>query len=957
MSRKSDGLPTKSSYADRNRQAGLGGSPNLTSRVDAWDGQQLRSRRSFSPHHTLVETRRTKARDHRSNPVEKMEHEWHLIHDRVNQIRSRSPPARCAHRRPQIIERGLNKIPPNREMVLKYDFPEDIDYDDDGDTRLKHDCSYGDQMQISKRNYRERKLLTGSDHERLTKNSLATEDDTVREIVKSHPDPIFTSDYKKTSRGFSTLDTCRFADDRYQDVIAPGKLLMEGYYKNGEIYSHNSGDASYPLSPTSQFNDFGNKHLLKGNSGVSSGIMIRGEFSGNTRDVRMSREELYRKIYGEVSETLASNEYAERRRLDHRKNYEAGHIDMKCQRCDIYSSSKDECEDYNHSHIRITGSDDSDYISHDGLYEKMSSYDRAIHDYRDLPSIDVTDPTEGVNEAERPRRFLRNGGIQDFDIIRKGTIQEYVDTRTLDTSKQSGDYLEPRYTHVELAGMDELGGHRMSESQLAHDYERYANTRSMVERVMSSPEFIDDEEIQAPVGSPERIKANKRLTHSKAHKRKYRMDEETSRIKTRNVASMKLNMLSQIQSIDGCKREWIVRNSSGLHSRELSGRERDHYSEADQMINEIYHDKSSAKHSWTSYQGKLKSVPRNYIKSLGSLSAYSEEYTESESSKPNIQLHHVNRGSDTYKKQKVWKRNTNRNNMDVAAQDANLSEDLEGSVRCDPSEESEEFKHMLHIMFLNFSKKLNNNPAARKLYKEQGKAGSLFCVVCGRNSSKEFLDTERLVKHAYMSHKVGLRAQHLGLHKAICVLMGWNSVAAPDGVTWVPQLLPQAEALALKEDLILWPPVVIVHNISLSNNNHEEWNTISIEATGAFLRAKGFNRGRMTICLGIPGDQSVMLVKFLGTFSGFQEAERLHKYFADKNHGRTDFKQVISNIDKSSSIAKGGILEDQVEEYLLYGYMGISEDLDKVDFNTKKRCLVKSRKEIQDLADAPVRPE
>ncbi|GAB4835216.1 hypothetical protein Ancab_000125 [Ancistrocladus abbreviatus] len=260
-------------------------------------------------------------------------------------------------------------------------------------------------------------------------------------------------------------------------------------------------------------------------------------------------------------------------------------------------------------------------------------------------------------------------------------------------------------------------------------------------------------------------------------------------------------------------------------------------------------------------------------------------------------------------------------------QNAKLFEDLEGPFVHELAEESEGFKQMVHMVFLSFSKKLNENPFACKLYREQGEAGSLFCIVCGLKSSKEFLDTQRLV---------GLRADHLDLHRAICVLMGWNSVAAPDVVTWIPQVLPQAEAMAQKEDLILWPPVVIVHIISLSNNNHGEWNVISVEALGAFLSSKSFNQG---------------------TYSGLQEAERLHKYFFEKQQGRKEFEQVTSNIDENSSAMQKGTPADEGEESLLYCYRGISEDLDRVDFDSKKRCLVKSRKEIQGLADAPVKPE
>ena len=100
------------------------------------------------------------------------------------------------------------------------------------------------------------------------------------------------------------------------------------------------------------------------------------------------------------------------------------------------------------------------------------------------------------------------------------------------------------------------------------------------------------------------------------------------------------------------------------------------------------------------------------------------------------------------------------------------------------------------------------------------------------------MDTQRLVTHAYMSHKVRLRAQHLGLHKAICVLLGWNSVVAPDVQTWVPEVFPEAEARAQKEDLILWPPVIIIHDSSFEENYTDESKFITLEAAGDFLRGE-----------------------------------------------------------------------------------------------------------------------
>lgn len=106
------------------------------------------------------------------------------------------------------------------------------------------------------------------------------------------------------------------------------------------------------------------------------------------------------------------------------------------------------------------------------------------------------------------------------------------------------------------------------------------------------------------------------------------------------------------------------------------------------------------------------------------------------------------------------------------------------------------------------------------------------------SESKEFTDTQRLATHAFMSHKHGLRAQHLGLHRAICVLLGWNSVVAPDVVTWYPKTISNAEALAQKEDLIIWPPVIVIHNSSTSGHDSERQRGITVEALEDFLRGE-----------------------------------------------------------------------------------------------------------------------
>ncbi|KAJ7970551.1 putative Suppressor of gene silencing protein [Quillaja saponaria] len=218
---------------------------------------------------------------------------------------------------------------------------------------------------------------------------------------------------------------------------------------------------------------------------------------------------------------------------------------------------------------------------------------------------------------------------------------------------------------------------------------------------------------------------------------------------------------------------------------------------------------------------------------------------------------HFYRRSALHKQPKMQKQKYDDDEKNHSVNDES-SEDWANLAKFNPSEGSEEFNQLVHEAFLMYSKKVNVNRSVQRRYKEQGKACSLYCIVCGRSLSKEFMDTQRLVTHAFMSHKV----------------------------------LPDAEGLAQKEDLVLWPPLVVIHNISMSDNNPKNLKVVSMAIIETILRGNGLVQGRIKVCLGKPADQSVAMVKCLGTFSGLLDAERLHKYFCASHRGRVDFEQV-----------------------------------------------------------------
>lgn len=105
------------------------------------------------------------------------------------------------------------------------------------------------------------------------------------------------------------------------------------------------------------------------------------------------------------------------------------------------------------------------------------------------------------------------------------------------------------------------------------------------------------------------------------------------------------------------------------------------------------------------------------------------------------------------------------------------------------------------------------------------------------------------------------------------------------------------------------------------------------------------------VCRGRPANHSIMAVIFNSTLSGLEAAERLHNFYSKTKHGKSDFENIRSC---SSSCSKDeSKASEKKAEHVLYGYLGTAEDLDKLEYETKKRCLVKSKKEIWSIAMQP----
>ncbi|KAL5213147.1 hypothetical protein ABZP36_023994 [Zizania latifolia] len=283
------------------------------------------------------------------------------------------------------------------------------------------------------------------------------------------------------------------------------------------------------------------------------------------------------------------------------------------------------------------------------------------------------------------------------------------------------------------------------------------------------------------------------------------------------------------------------------------------------------------------------------------------------------------------------------NDPELNHEDVPKGEDL--SMQKDPPEGSEEFSKQVHQAFLKYTKLLNESPTVQKRYCEAPK-GSLSCCVCD-SFTRKFPDIDALISHAYDTCKVGLKTKHLGFHKALCVLMGWNWRVAPDTAK-AYHSMPDREVNAMRGDLMLWPPVVVIHNSSIASKaNATEAKIVSMEEVEGALTDIGVacEKAKIKICYGKPANQSVFLVKFLPTISGFQEAMIIHEHFSTKNRGKEEFQDIKGG--KGKKAAPVDVLEE-----LLYAHIAVAEDLGYLDDETKKRCVVRSKNDTEAKTDA-----
>ncbi|XP_077247756.1 uncharacterized protein LOC143887554 [Tasmannia lanceolata] len=261
--------------------------------------------------------------------------------------------------------------------------------------------------------------------------------------------------------------------------------------------------------------------------------------------------------------------------------------------------------------------------------------------------------------------------------------------------------------------------------------------------------------------------------------------------------------------------------------------------------------------------------------------------------------------------------------------------------------------------FLLYSKLINENAVQRKNYLENGKhGGPIRCLPCGKASmhikrqiyraAKDFTDLHRVIMHAYYFRNPDIRADHLGFHKALCVLMGWNYAKAPDNSKSY-QSLSAADGAKNREDLIIWPPIVVIHNTNFGRNKDGRMEGMGNTEMDNKLKELGFSGGKSESMHGEEGHLGTTIVKFASDQSGLNEAECLAEFFEKDNHGRRGWahaQALQSRKDYQNNPYLVKVDEKTGEKKrIFYGYLGTASDLHRIDFN-ELNVSIKSRREF-----------
>ena len=735
-------------------------------RSDALD-RSPRAQQSLSPNR-LDGSRRVAGASRRSSSTERRDYAWHVgggSGARSDRMRSRSPPFEQVQKRAQLDEGDIVK---HRDYVLpmelrrRYELSEHNDFKV-GEDSVKSKNAYGYQSsshRIGKDiEYSESRLSAGGGHGMLAQKSMAVEDGVARGSYRLPQDLGPASSYGEARGQISSssqgVGLRQFEHERlhYREPIAVDKLPIMDSYKDEEKPMFQSRDMAYPIGSASHSKDFASTSPLKDLKSSSSRI-LRNEFLDSYRDGMHlpPHSDGFSRSGGKLIDPIGFNAYGQSPLTDSVSGPEAGHRNLTYYQRAAYSPTRVEYEEYSYPKLRGTANDDRGYPS-DDLYRMMPSrapldYDNAKinYDRRDLSRPSLMHPVVNRvdDNTEDSYGNPRKGVILDHPTLQKQAVSDYLDrNRTSNASNQGEDYFDSGFNHAEFERRvsqdyenSHLGAsqdHQISHLRSDYGFGKDAGPKFLKERLHNPPVSIYDTDMHRHSLRMQRTKEELRLCEpsDRVRKRMYDVVEELGAHDSTKLMS-KWNARGELQDLFDSGEEWIDEDTSVLYLSDAVGFDHNQYRKSRRIHDRLEYRQDFVTDDRLSSQDSLAHRQRHSER----LYKYGGRYTRDHpkiGSLSSQDLHHFDRRSGLHKQPKVWKRNDDYQE-DVHEDYDDPSEDWADPLESEPAEDSEEFKLLVHEAFLKYSKQLNGNSTVQRRYKEQGKAGSLFCIVCGRRS-------------------------------------------------------------------------------------------------------------------------------------------------------------------------------------------------------------------------------
>ncbi|GJZ18830.1 hypothetical protein Tco_0555420 [Tanacetum coccineum] len=433
--------------------------------------------------------------------------------------------------------------------------------------------------------------------------------------------------------------------------------------------------------------------------------------------------------------------------------------DMARYRQERISPSRSGHVDSLHLQPRTRERDEYLYPS-DEIYEKMKLHERVDYNGRDMMKSNMLEiPDFATRRVETSEFATRRAETSDFvtrraetsDLAREHTghrssldhipLEKLTASNNIGLSRspveirESGQYLDHTSIHSRLGRkvsrereMPYVGipqDREIERVRVDYGYEREVGSAFQRERMRSPPRFLYDTERLGLSERGHKMEMRDLSSYddssSRYLKRKYIMEDDD--MITSRTRMSRPEIVSRRSNRDYHDEDWIDQDGRSSnyskrwdhthgYTRMVDGAYEDEflYHDRDEFIYEHHHDHHhdyDQDHRMKSYKYEDK-YAKDYPRSSGRVGGYNS--------------HHPIRRNVLPK----WKNAPIRSEID--------EDDMYEIEQYELHTETEEFKQLVHEHFLSFTKKLNDHPGVRRRYMEQGRAGSLFCIVCGRRS-------------------------------------------------------------------------------------------------------------------------------------------------------------------------------------------------------------------------------